>query len=104
MHPLSRILLSALLASSWTGLAWANPDEPPAPRAVIDFASVTATTELERALDQLVARETSQTWQEPSGPTRMACRDSGSAGDPETCTVTATRVSPPTLPASLAAH
>lgn len=104
MHSLSRIILSALLASSWSALAWANPAEHPEPLPMIDFASMTAAPELDRALEQLIARETSRTWQEPSGPTRMACRESRSAGTPETCTVTATRSSPPPAPASLAAH
>ena len=104
MQCLSRIILSALLASSWSALAWAETADRPEPPPTIDFASVTAAPELDRALEQLIARETSQTWQEPSGPTRMACRESRSAGAPETCTVTATRISPPPVPASLAAH
>ncbi len=104
MQSLSRIILSALLASSWSALAWAETAERPEPLQTIDFASVTAATELDRALEQLIAHETSQTWQEPSGPTHMACRESRSAGAPETCTVTAPRSSSPQAPASLAAH
>lgn len=104
MQSLSRIILSALLASSWSALAWANPADPPEPLPTIELATLTAATKLDRAVEQLIARETSGTWQEPSGPTRMACRESRSAGAPETCTVTATRSSAPPSPASLAAH
>jgi hypothetical protein len=87
MRPTPNIILGALLALCWSGLATANPLDPAQP---LDPAVLRAMTnmQLDSAFERFVSQGNHQAIYRLSGPSSMTCESSGMLDGIETCVVT----------------
>ena len=91
MKPLSRFMLTALIALCWSGLAAADPtDASPS----VDASALRAVTniQLDLAFESFVAEDGSPALTGLTGPSSMECSGTAMHGGIETCLVTTDRI------------
>ncbi len=99
MRPHSRLIVIALLALVWTGVASAESPESLAPDALAAIAEL----ELDSAFEQATRPGDSARTPQLAGPTTMACKGELAREADETCTVRTDRLMA-AMPAALAPH
>ena len=95
MRPRSRILFTALLALSWSGLALADENQP-------GQADAPTHLELDVAFEQAANEVGRESLLERPGPTSMDCQHPLTPNDLETCVVTIAASPHVGMPAAIA--
>jgi hypothetical protein len=100
MRPLSRILFGVFLATCWSGVATADPQEP---TQSLDPSAFRADTNLQPdlAFARFVSLEATGALQSLAGPSSMECTSAATHDGIENCIVTTIRLAA-SMPAALA--
>jgi len=100
MKPVTRFIVTALIALCWSGLSAANPNDS-SPSVDASALRAVTTVQLDLAFESFVAADAGTGLTGLAGPSSMECSHAASRGGPEVCLVTTDRLAS-TSPASLA--